>query len=184
MTISLPYPVLDKKGKAKFDKAKKLLIVTLPVQPFLVSEGEGDWAKPVTESGAGVVSASESEPPEVRGANMVTSGEVEQHVKSVKPEVSGKSHDRWVSSQSEEKVEASRQLALEVQRNKDLAEKKAAEKREPLQAERQTSASATAQVSMSDVWTWRLQGVEIDFLLGCKGTSGHIDRLRRSSRSS
>jgi hypothetical protein len=33
--IRLPYPVFDKKGVAKFEKAKKQLSITLPVQPAL-----------------------------------------------------------------------------------------------------------------------------------------------------
>jgi hypothetical protein len=31
--IKLPYPVFDKRGTAKFDKAKKTLVLTLPVKP-------------------------------------------------------------------------------------------------------------------------------------------------------
>ncbi|CAK5210232.1 unnamed protein product [Aphanomyces euteiches] len=34
--LKLPYPVIESKGKAKFDKASKTLVVTLPVEPLPV----------------------------------------------------------------------------------------------------------------------------------------------------
>ena len=48
VTIQLPYPVFDKKGTAKFEKAKKVLILTLPVKPALVPKED----KPITSEAA------------------------------------------------------------------------------------------------------------------------------------
>ena len=40
LSVSLPFPVFEKKGTAKFDKAAKILTVTMPVQPPKPSDTE------------------------------------------------------------------------------------------------------------------------------------------------
>lgn len=49
LCVELPFPVEDEKGKAKFDKSKRELVVTLPVQMPQYSKKELDAARGLTE---------------------------------------------------------------------------------------------------------------------------------------
>lgn len=109
--IKLPYPVFDKRGVAKFDKAKKQLCITLPVQPAILPAAFSPDAEEVCveeeETVAQVSTPSKS---------------------AASREQPAKSHGRWVDGkQSEVTSEESRRLAEEVRSKAQEAQRLAAE---------------------------------------------------------
>jgi hypothetical protein len=90
MCIQLPYNVYEKKGGAKFDKVKKILTITLPVQPFQLDDDDEESVLVENEEVVDLVS-------EVSTAN-VTSSEEEE---SSKPKrVATSDHGRWLNTDS------------------------------------------------------------------------------------
>jgi PIH1 CS-like domain len=92
LSIALPYPIFDKKGIAKFDKALKCLTVTMPVQPPL---------QPVIVSNPSISAIAEKD--EVVVEKIEISGEDAAKLSrdEVEKEVQRKSssHSRWVGSE-------------------------------------------------------------------------------------
>lgn len=94
MCIQLPYRVNDKRGGAKFDKAKKLLTITLPVQPFQFDENFDEDEDDTETSDVGMVSEVENEnEPVTDSASSSSAG-----AKAVKSDVNA--HGRWLSSEN------------------------------------------------------------------------------------
>ena len=132
--MTLPYPVYDKKGKAAYDKSKKALKVTLPVQPGTAiptssSPTKSESSNVVTEISSSSTNSSPASSPEK--AKIASKNKVE--------------HDRWVdkkvtevSSSSanpvEEELTESKKLYLEVQKQAELAKTKLAEQQAQLQS--------------------------------------------------
>lgn len=134
LDMTLPYPVYDKKGKAAYDKSKKALKVTLPVQPGTAiptssSPTKTESSNVVTEISSTSTSSSPASSPEK--AKIVNKNKVE--------------HDRWVEKKvtevsssianpEEEELSESKKLYQEVQKQAELAKKKLAEQQAQLQA--------------------------------------------------
>uniref|UniRef100_A0A7S2S5N0 Protein kintoun n=1 Tax=Mucochytrium quahogii TaxID=96639 RepID=A0A7S2S5N0_9STRA len=111
LNLDLPYPVLEEKGSAKFDKTKRVLEITLPVQPPPQSEKLVDIAQPATleqeegklveeiTSGIGThtltkdvsVDQKQDQPKEDTLAKEVSTDHKQKPIK----------HDRWVSKPSQ-----------------------------------------------------------------------------------
>jgi hypothetical protein len=112
--IKLPYPVFDKRGVAKFDKAKKQLCITIPVQPALLPTAAS--SSPTDGDGEEVSLEQEEEKA------------VPHKVATKSKEQPTKSHGRWVEGkQSEVTSEESRRLAEEVRTKAQEAQRLAAE---------------------------------------------------------
>ena len=146
LSISLPYPVYDKKGSAKYDKKNKTLTVTLPVQPIIIeasdnklmidkndeTENMNSDANTVGNA-SGDVLAKENNSAEISRSR--------SHVmESVKKEKKSESiHSRWISndnstskdtvgstSESTEGEETEESLAEKVRKGAEEALKRAA----------------------------------------------------------
>lgn len=104
LSIALPYPVLDKKGVAKYDKTSKCLTVTLPVQP------------PVAPIADAVPAAMSAEVPTLQGDKEedVNSATHEEKRASPKNPPLESSHKRWVSTIDEEETKQAQQLKEEI----------------------------------------------------------------------
>ena len=100
LSIALPYPVLDKKGVAKYDKTSKSLNVTLPVQ------------LPV----APVVDAVSVELPSHKGEKEEDAHSATHEEKRTSPKKTPleSSHKRWVSSMDEEETKQALKLKEEI----------------------------------------------------------------------
>ena len=61
LCIQLPYRVYEKKGGAKFDKVKKLLTITLPVQPFQLAHDDAQDEVAADSNDVEVISESNNE---------------------------------------------------------------------------------------------------------------------------
>lgn len=133
LDMALPYAVHDKKGKAAYDKTKKVLKVTLPVQAVAAQSVISNNIPESTPSLVSEVASSESVPSPSKAAKK-------------KSEVT---HDRWVkkdgqdkkvselsstSNPEEEELDESKKLFLEVQKQAELAKKKLAEQQEQLKS--------------------------------------------------
>ena len=92
LSIALPYPIFDKKGIAKFDKALKCLTVTMPVQPPL---------QPVIVSNPSISAIAEKDEVVVEKIEMSGEDAVKLSRDEVEKEVQRKnsSHSRWVGSE-------------------------------------------------------------------------------------
>ena len=114
LSIALPYPVLDKKGIAKYDKASKCLTVTLPVQP------------PPAPTAA-IIPESRSTPSPLQDEvdkddpNSATHEEKRPSPKSQPQEAKNESHKRWVSGADEEEVKLSQNLKEEIKKQMEKA---------------------------------------------------------------
>ena len=53
--LSLPYPIDDSKGEAKFDKSKRRLTITLSVIPVTMSQKDLQAANETTFTGDGIL---------------------------------------------------------------------------------------------------------------------------------
>jgi hypothetical protein len=106
MDISLPYPVYDKKGTAKYDKTLKTLTLTLPVIPLPTMSIERQSTN------------QESTVEEVSEREMTLSQETihhqEERVTPSKPPHHEK-HTRWLRSLDESEAQGSKQLSEEIQ---------------------------------------------------------------------
>jgi hypothetical protein len=92
LSIALPYPIFDKKGIAKYDKALKSLTVTMPVQPPL---------QPVIEPNPSIIAVAGKDEVEIEKVELIR-GDVEKlSSEEVEKEVQRKksSNSRWVGSE-------------------------------------------------------------------------------------
>jgi hypothetical protein len=92
LSIALPYPIFDKKGVAKYDKALKSLTVTMPVQPPF---------QPVIESNPSVSAVAGNDEVEVEKVELSGGDAVKLSSEEVEKEVQRKktSNSRWVGSE-------------------------------------------------------------------------------------
>ena len=98
LSIPLPFPVFEKKGTAKFDKAAKTLTVTMPVQPPKPSDTE-----PAPAPSAVTVTA-----------NQDNDNDVDESVDEVSPvgadmkkeEIMKSSNSRWIGDEESGKEES------------------------------------------------------------------------------
>lgn len=98
LALDLPYPVLDKKGTAKFDKVAQTLTLTLPVQPP---------PRPSPPVPASEPDQSQSSEPE----------EPQEEIKESSPDkdkVHSLPHDRWVKGAPGSSRELSEKIRLEA----------------------------------------------------------------------
>lgn len=122
LDMALPYKVVDKKGKAAFDKSKKALIVTLPIETVATVSTESSGVTP-PPSGITELSSTEQEeqtdsPPKANGTrNKAINRASGENTKQ-------KKHDRWVSEPAEA-LSSSDTLKKEIMEAAEKAKKEA-----------------------------------------------------------
>lgn len=90
----LPFPVFEQKGNAKYDKARKMLTVTLPVKPAPVIRAVGGSAASVSDEGVTNTTAqAEARSPSAQSKSPAA-------VASPPKKKSGSAHAKWVSASS------------------------------------------------------------------------------------
>lgn len=185
--VRLPYPVFDKKGAAKFDKAKKQLSITLPVQPAVIAP----TSPVVDESSPGTFIDT------LRFIEIDVEPEPESNPSINEPvrraKEPSKSHGRWVEGKHHEITsDESRQLAQEVRKKAEEAQKLASESVKsppsPLPVEAPVNPSEGKDGSQSQtefipaaVFIGRKPGYA--FKRGDQGLGYYIDRYQNSSSS-
>jgi PIH1 CS-like domain len=92
LSIALPYPIFDKKGIAKYDKALKSLTVTMPVQPPL---------QPVIESNPSISAVAGKDEVEIEKVELISGDAEKLSSEEVEKEVQRKksNNSRWVGSE-------------------------------------------------------------------------------------
>jgi hypothetical protein len=148
--MDLPFKVYDKKGKAAYDKTKKVLKVTLPV--------EQEQVKPISSQSVSSSSSiqevsptKEKAVPPVRSFSTTSTihQPVEKHGRWVENSVENTSPKKKVTevtsnNNEEEELSESKKLFLEVQRQAELAKKKYLEEQ---QSQQQVESSLSPQKS-------------------------------------
>lgn len=124
LCINLPYKVYDKKGGAKFDKVKKLLTITLPVQPFQLDDEPDDMAIEETTDAVEMV----------REVSNTESNESSKP-SSLKKE-SNNAHERWLSREGGDGKDKDTVADVEPPRVEELtADENGGERKETLSEE-------------------------------------------------
>lgn len=95
LEMDFPYKVIDKKGKAAFDKSKKALIVTLPVEPVPVSKSDAAPFKEAVHD-ISLVSSTDSKAEDEKETEEPTKRTTTKGASSNNKKKAVE-HDRWVA---------------------------------------------------------------------------------------
>ena len=106
LCIQLPYSVFEKRGTAKFDKAKKLLTITLPVQPASPQEEEDQEEAEVVER---LVEVSES-------------AAVKSHKQRSGSTNKTEAHKRWLSGESSAPDDTAEEATRDSKKTESLSD--------------------------------------------------------------
>lgn len=124
LSLPLPYPVMDKKGVAKYDKASKCLTVSLPVQPPTAPAASEQPASSSPSSPtlkeSPKTNKSESKAASAKSPSTTPSKQAENSSKAASPPKKD-SHQRWVSDSSEEERSKAKILKDEINRQAEEA---------------------------------------------------------------
>ena len=139
LSVTLPYPIFDKKGVAKFDKSAKTLTVTMPVQPPVQPNTSSDSLSPhISDIGNNNV-----------GGNIdgVVDEEKEKEREKKIGEEKKKNNSRWVGDDSADSREESRRRSEELKR--EIEARVEESKLMPAPANPTSTSSATVTVDIS-----------------------------------